>query len=77
MHTYIMYVTILCIVKVYYRVKTSLQTSMNVIRAMAVAVKFAQTHLAVMTVLVKKVTHWISMALTALVGTRPCSYCYK
>ena len=42
---------------------------MNVIRTMAVAVKFAQIHLAVMTVLVKKVTHWISMALTALVGT--------
>ena len=73
---YIMYVTI-CIVKECYRVKTSLQTLMNVIRTMEVAVKFAQTHLAVMIVLVKKATHWISMALTALVRTRPCSDCYK
>ena len=41
---------------------------MNVRRQMEVAVIFAQTQLAVIIALVKKATHWISMALIALVG---------
>ena len=42
---------------------------MNVIKKMEVAVTFAQTHLAALSVLVKKVIHWILMALIVLVST--------
>lgn len=49
---------------------------MSVIREMEVAVKFAQTHLVAINVLVKKATHWTSMALIALVSTKFCRLCH-
>ena len=45
---------------------------MSVNREMEDAVKFVKTHLEVMIVLVKRASHWTSMALTALVSTRFC-----
>jgi len=42
---------------------------MSAIKTMEDAVKFVPTHLAVINVLVKMVTHWILMGLIALVCT--------
>ena len=44
-----------------------LQILMSVIKTMENVVKFAPTHLVVINVLVKMVTHWILMGLIALV----------
>ena len=41
---------------------------MNVSRTMQDVVKFVPTHLVAINVLVKMVTHWISMVITALVS---------
>ena len=54
--------TVLLYIRTYY------QISMNVIRIMEGAVKFAATHLVATSVRVKKVTYWISMVLTAVVS---------
>ena len=48
------------------------QISMNVIRIMEGAVKYVLIRLVAINVLVKKVTHWISMVLIALVCMSVC-----